>query len=77
MRLWLKDLRQKRNLTQQQVAKRAGIERSFYTQIELGQRNPSVQTAQRIASVLNFNWTKFYTPQCGNETQTMGMGNCN
>ncbi|HHV99989.1 MAG TPA: helix-turn-helix transcriptional regulator [Clostridiaceae bacterium] len=61
MRHWLKALRQKsNNLTQEQLAKEAGISRTMITEIENGNANPSVEVAKKIASVLGFDWTRFY-----------------
>jgi len=57
-RAWLIKLRG--NRTQQEIADMAGIDRSFYTQIETGTRNPSVGTAKDIATTLGFNWTLFF-----------------
>lgn len=55
-------------LTQQQVATEAFIDRSFYTQIESGLRNPSVDTAKAIAKALKISWTIFFNDEYG-ETQ--------
>jgi putative transcriptional regulator len=55
--------------TQQNVADEAGIDRSFYTQIENGQRSPSVKTAKKIAKVLEFNWTLFFAEDHGVKQQ--------
>ena len=61
MRSWLKKLRhESHNLTQEQLAKMVGISRTMITEIENGNANPSVKVAKKIASVLGFNWTKFY-----------------
>ena len=49
--LWLKDIRLKLDLTQEQVAERAGISRTFYTEIETGSKKPSTKTAKKIAQV--------------------------
>lgn len=59
-RTWLKKLRDQRNMTQNEVAKRAGIERAYYTMIEQGYRSPSVKVAKDIGSVLGFDWTIFF-----------------
>lgn len=65
-RTWLIE---KRGTTNQlEIALKAGIDRSFYSQIESGARNPSVNTAKRIASALNFEWTLFFNYESG-ETQ--------
>lgn len=44
--------RQALDLTQREVAELVGIKRSSYTAIELGLRNPSLETAQLICDVL-------------------------
>lgn len=63
-RAWLVNLRTKKEMTQQQVADSACLKRAYYTQIETGDRNPSVKTAKRIASVLGFEWTLFFADIC-------------
>ena len=60
MRSWLKELRHKSNLTQEQLAKMVGISRTMVTEIENGNANPSVKVAKKIAAVLGFDWTRFY-----------------
>ena len=58
MRKWLIELRKGRS--QAQVAEAAGITQQMYSAVELGVRRPSVEVAKKIASVLGFNWTRFY-----------------
>lgn len=60
MRDWLADFRQLANMTHEKVSVRCDITRQFYSMIENGERTPSVETAKRIAEVLNFDWTRFY-----------------
>lgn len=60
MREWLIQLRKSKQLTQQQVASRCFIERSYYSQIERGKRNPSTHVAKIIGEVLGFNPLKFF-----------------
>lgn len=61
MRGWLKKLRhESHNLTQEQLAKMVGISRTMITEIENGNANPSVEVAKKIASVMGFNWTRFF-----------------
>lgn len=60
MRTWLKDLRISQDVTQENLAKETEVSRAYITQIELGNRDPSVKTAKKIAEVLDFDWTKFY-----------------
>lgn len=59
------------SLSQQEVSERAGIDRSFYTQIETGTRNPSVNTAKKIAGTLGFDWTLFFKNECGESPQML------
>ena len=56
----LANLRKQKGMTQEAVSERAGIRRASYANIEQGRRSPSVDTAKRIASVLEFDWTKFF-----------------
>ena len=60
MRTWLKDIRAKHELTQQEVANAANVDVTMICKIELGERRPSVGVAKKIASVLEFPWTRFY-----------------
>jgi transcriptional regulator with XRE-family HTH domain len=59
-RNWLLDYRTKKEMTQFDVARRAGISRTTYAMIETGNRNPSVSVAKRIAKTLGFDWTLFF-----------------
>jgi putative transcriptional regulator len=52
--------RAKLNLTQQEVADRARITRSFYTRIECGSRSPSIAVAKRIADALKTTVDKLF-----------------
>lgn len=66
MNLWLVEKRHTKALTQQQVAKEVHISRAYYTLIELGNRRPSPQLAQKIGGLLGFDWKRFYdTEQVG------------
>ena len=67
MRDWLVEIREQKQLTQDQVAESSGIQRAYYTMIERGDRRPSVQVAMNIADTLEFDWTLFFTNQ-GNVT---------
>ncbi len=60
MRTWLKDIRAKKELTQQEVANAANVDVTMISKIEVGERQPSVKVAKRIAAVLGFDWTRFY-----------------
>lgn len=58
-REWLYHIRKTRRLTQQQIANRAYINRSYYSQIENGNREPSYQVAVNIAKVLDIDPAQF------------------
>ena len=59
-RKWLKELRQQKGFTQEDLAEIIGITRQHIGMIENGNSNPSPKLAKKIAKALNFNWTKFY-----------------
>lgn len=64
-------LKERRNLlgySQQDVADKTGIERSYYSKIENGLK-PSVKVAQSLGEVLGFNWTIFFTEISANNAQ--------
>jgi len=49
----IKDMRESRNLSQQELSERAGITQSMISQIESGLKNPSFQAVVLIAKALN------------------------
>lgn len=57
----LADMRITKGMTQEDVAKAAGISRPAYCNIEKGVRRPSPEVAQKIAKELEFDWTLFFT----------------
>ena len=57
---WLKNKRTEKGMSQQAVAESAQIARGAYSNIENGERRPSVEVAKRIGSVLGFPWTRFF-----------------
>jgi len=57
-RLWL--IKYRGDLTQQQVANKAAISRSYYSELESGNKNPGVETAKKLSGVLRFDWTIFF-----------------
>ncbi|KAA0547338.1 helix-turn-helix domain-containing protein [Bacillus sp. BGMRC 2118] len=60
MREWLINLRKLQGMTQKDVAKLSFIDRSFYAQLENGNRNPSIAVAKNIAHTLKFNPSAFF-----------------
>lgn len=61
LREWLRKIRVDLGLTELETAKKAGITQPFYHNIEMGIKNPSVDTAKRIASALGFPWVMFFS----------------
>jgi putative transcriptional regulator len=53
MRYYLKKIRKEKGLTQSEIAKRVGIARTTYTNIELGTKNPSLNIAIKLKKTLN------------------------
>lgn len=49
----LRAKRLERRWTQEETARHLGISRSFYSMIELNQRNPTLALAKRIAQAFN------------------------
>lgn len=60
----LKEARKVRGLTQEQVATLAGIDRSTYSHIERGSRDPSFKAASGIARVLGTHIEDLFLPSC-------------
>lgn len=59
-RKWLTELRRTKGWTQTELAFYANISAPHIQAIELGVRRPTVSVAQRIAKLLDFDWTLFY-----------------
>ena len=57
---WLIEERKKKDLTYTDVASKAGVTGIHIYNIETGKANPSIDTAKKIAKVLDFDWTRFY-----------------
>lgn len=70
-REWLVSLRKKgkKALTQQNVADLSGISREYYSDLEVGRRNPSPEVAKAIGKALKFKWTLFFEENCGEKPQ--------
>lgn len=50
----LKEIRLKKNMTHKEIADKADISRAYYTNIELGKKDPSFQVVRRIKNVLEY-----------------------
>ncbi|MFJ9462117.1 helix-turn-helix transcriptional regulator [Viridibacillus arvi] len=68
-REWLRSIRNYKFLTQEDVATKANISRSYYTRIESGTQTPSIDVAKRVASVLIFDWAIFFEDECSLKEQ--------
>ena len=62
-RIWLKEIRDGKRMSQSLIASKVGIAQGYYCDIENGIKNPSPKIAKAIAKTLRFNWTKFYDNQ--------------
>ena len=49
----IKSYRKKANLTQEQLAFNAGLNRGYISLLEKGQRNPKLETLQKLATALS------------------------
>lgn len=65
----LRELREARNLTQEELAEAAGFSRSYYTEIETGKRNISLLNLQRLAKCLNIKISELIDLDKTNEKQ--------
>lgn len=60
LRLWFKEIRESKGLTQEKIAKQVGVTRQFIGMIENGTANPHPETAKALADLLEFDWTLFF-----------------
>ena len=69
MRHWLKQIRERKEMTQEDVGKAIGFTRQYFNMIETGVRGEPlpVDTAKKIAMVLNFDWKLFYEDESMSE----------
>jgi len=58
-RNWLVQQRKQKELTQEELAERCGYTNKTISMIELGQRNPSIDIAFKLASILDFDIDMF------------------
>ena len=55
----LRELRLKAELSQEALAKLAGLHRTYISQLERGVRRPSLEVAMQISEVLNITFSEF------------------
>lgn len=49
----IRKIRNQNNLSQEELAARAGLHRTYIGSLERGERNPTLMTVQKIANALN------------------------
>lgn len=54
------EIRKKQKLAQEELADKAGIERSYMGAIERGERNPTLKKVYQISKALEVNPLKFF-----------------
>lgn len=69
MRIWLREARKTAKLTQKELGALVGKDVTTIGKYENGSRNPSTKTAQKISSVLHFDWTLFFTEDFSSSEQ--------
>lgn len=70
MRKQLRQLRGERS--QQSIAELLQISRSFYSQLEVGTRNPSIRLAKKIGELFEVDWSFLFEEECCNLTHKGG-----
>ena len=58
--LAIRQVRRKRRISQEALAKRARLNRSYLTGVETGKRNPTLQTISRLAVALGVPIADFF-----------------
>lgn len=60
MRDWLRTLREKKNLTQSDVAQKLGVNQNTYSRLELGQYQPklNLSTAEKLSKIFKISLKK-------------------
>jgi transcriptional regulator with XRE-family HTH domain len=49
----IKTLRERRGLTQEQLAERAGVSRTYLARLETGKQDPTLSTIEKLARALS------------------------
>jgi transcriptional regulator with XRE-family HTH domain len=59
----LVQLRKELNISQYKLAKLSGISQAGLSDIELGKKQPTVQTLEKILQALNVSWADFFSSE--------------
>ncbi len=54
----LKQVREKRGMTQEQLAEKAGVSRAYLARLEIGMHDPPLSTLEKLAKALEVRVTK-------------------
>lgn len=56
----IRNLRQQKNISQEELADLCGLHRTYISDIELGKRNVSLENIERISNALNVSLTEVF-----------------
>jgi transcriptional regulator with XRE-family HTH domain len=70
----IRDFRRKRNLSLQELARRAGLSVSYLSEIERGKKQPSLETIDKLATALNISREGFFEHPDAPEPRTVALG---
>lgn len=56
----IKELRQKRNLSQDELAELSGVQQYLISSYEVGRREPNIKTMRKLAKALNVKITELF-----------------
>lgn len=59
--LRVKQLRNKLGISQEELADRVGLDRTYITSVESGKRNISIINVEKLANCLNVSLAEFFT----------------
>ena len=57
----IKELRKQLNLSQEALAYKAEVDRTYMTDVENGRRNISIEILEKIVTALEISFTEFFT----------------
>jgi transcriptional regulator with XRE-family HTH domain len=57
----IRELRQTQKLSQEALANKANVDRTYMTDLENGRRNVSIEVLKRVTDALDITFTEFFT----------------